>query len=308
MIDLFNKFFSKREEKTLKLKPKIAILDPTFLNKPKMYQHLKKVLGKEGIILTINKWRKDITGENDVIILATSMYKHFREEEKVLGQRNTNRKERLEMIGAMNNTIIPKWAAPKNQTEFLAVAEKWNTKEVVLKYDWSAGRKGVSLLSETNGNFSLPKDFDPEADIIMEHLEEDSYTYKVELMSGVLLNAWVLKTTNIKSEKFNEYTPVPSLFELSEETAIALKEISLKLMEYGVGYASYDMMKKNGVLKLIEVNTNSVGTNISWQNFHEQYARNYPLAILSTLKNIDKIPSLKAANQRIAEWRKKKNS
>lgn len=303
MYNLISKFFRNRKDEKSNFKHEVAILDPHLFDKLDMYHQVSNVLEKQGIRLNLHKYRQYASNENSVYFLATSMYKHFKDEERVLGQRNLNRKERLELIGEMNTEIIPKWASPSNQEEFLAIAKEWGTDEMILKYDWSAGRKGVYLLSEALDNFSLPEKFNPDADIVMEHLSEDPYTYKVELLSGVVLNAWILKTTSIKDDNFNEYTPTPSLFTLPKETAEALKDISLKLLEYGIGYSSYDMMKKDGKLKLIEINTNSVGTNIAWRNFFDQYAKSYPKAILNTIKHLDIVPSLKIRNQRVAAWR-----
>ncbi len=306
MYNLISKFFRNKKHEKSNFKFELAILDPNYMDKLDMYHQVCKTLEKEGIRVNLHKGRRYADNRNSIFLLATSMHENFKEEERVLGQRILNRKERLELIGEMNSEIIPKWVSPTTQEEFLAVAKKWNTKEVILKYDWSAGRRGVYCLSEALENFVLPEKFDPNADIIMEHLEEDPYTYKVELLSGVVLNAWVLKTTNIKDENFNEYTPQPSLFKLPKETADALKEISLKLLEYGIGYSSYDMMKQDGKLKLIEINTNSVGTNIAWSNFFDQYAANYPNAILNTIKHIDIVPSLKVRSQRVKAWRNRK--
>ena len=120
----------------------------------------------------------------------------------------------------------------------------------------------------------------------MEFVNEDPYTYKVDILAGEILNSWILKTKSVLHKDFLSYSPPPEQFELPDRLAEELKSISLHLLTCGVGYTSIDLMQDKDELKIIELNTSGVGRNITWANFFDTYLESYPRAIQSTLQNL----------------------
>lgn len=270
----------------------ILIIDPLFSKNLKMYNQLIKKLDESGIKLSVSIDSKALIEVNKVILLSDPINdKNFSEKHKVLGQRTLNRKERLEIAEKIDEELVVNWCAPQNNLELKEKVKRWRNEHIILKYDWSYGKRGVKAVQINNTSLLLPKNFDSRKDVIMEFLTEDPYTYKVDLLSGVILNSWILKTKSILDKEFLSFSPPPEIFELPVSLKRKLKKLSLTLLNYGAGYISVDLMKDKGNFKIIEINTCSVGRNISWSNFFNIYLKNYAIAIKETLLRLDNIPN-----------------
>jgi len=131
-----------------------------------------------------------------------------------------------------------------------------------------------------------------EKDIFMEYINYDPWTYKVDVLGGTILNSWVLKTKNLFDDNFMGPSPAPTKFNLSDELKSKIEKLGVHLLQFGVGYSSFDfMLKDKNNFKLIELNTCSVGRNITWQNFPKTYNKNYTKGIERLVSNIDTIPN-----------------
>lgn len=274
------------------INPTICIIDRDLPLNEDFYERLMVKAADEGIAVSYCKELEEVPNESGVLLLASAQGMQGVENDKiVLGLRTINRKERLEIAAqVVPESLMARWAAPENQSELTEVLQNWGRSDYVFKYDWSAGRRGVMLLNHEAD--TLPEDYDPEKDIVMDFLDDDPYTYKADLCCGVLLNAWFLRTESITADNFNAYTKKPTQYTLPEEDRIHLERLSSELMRYGSGYISIDMMKYQGELKIIEINTNSVGRNISWGRFGDTYLETYPEGLKQLLANLSSLPRL----------------
>ena len=271
--------------------PSICIIDKDLqLNEP-FYERLVARTAKEGTKISCYTGLDKAPKETVLLLAAPFNMQGVDNSQIVLGLRTINRKERLEIARQIvPKSLIARWSAPENELELAEVLRNWGRDEYVFKYDWSAGRRGVKLLHF--GTDRLPEDFDANKDIIMEYLDEDPYTYKADLCCGVLLNTWLLRTVPITADNFNAYTRNPAQYELPDDARLQLEKLSVELMRYGSAYISVDMMKYRGEFKIIEINTNSVGRNISWQHFGDTYLETYPKGLKQLLVNLAIVPTL----------------
>jgi hypothetical protein len=272
--------------------PTLCIIDNNFALNEAFYKRLAARMAHEGITINYCKELGDAAIGADAWLLAAPVDMEGVERRQiVLGLRTINRKERMEVAKQiLPENLIARWASPDNELKLTEVLRRWGRAEYVFKYDCSAGRRGVKLLY--HGLNPLPADYASGRDIVMEYLDDDTYTYKAELCCGVLLNAWFLRTVSITADNFNAHTGHPAQYTLPGEVRAQLEKLSTKLMQYGCGYISIDMMKYEGEFKVIEINTNAVATNISWQHFGETYLATYPDGIKRLLANLAILPTL----------------
>ena len=270
---------------------KICILDKALPLNEEFYDKLVSNLKAQNITITYCRRPNEDSKNADIIILAAPMStKIFSFNQIVLGLRWINRKERLLIADKiMSPEFMARWASPESEEELTEALAAWDTDEYIFKYDSSAGRRGVSLINQKTGQ--IPENYSSEKDIIMEYLNDDPYTYKADMFCGVLLNSWFLRTTDINHEEFNNYTSNPTNFDLPADVKMQLEELSRELMKYGSGYISIDLMKFNGHYKIIEINTNTVGRNISWKHFSDNYLVTYPAGIKELLETYAVAPT-----------------
>jgi glutathione synthase/RimK-type ligase-like ATP-grasp enzyme len=270
---------------------RICILDKALPLNEEFYDKLVSNLKAQDITITYCRRPNEDSENADIIILAAPMNtKIFAPHQIVLGLRWNNRKERLLIADKiMSPKFMARWASPESNEELKETLAEWNTDEYVFKYDSSAGRRGVALINQKTEQ--IPEDYSSEKDIIMEYLSDDPYTYKADMFCGVLLNSWFLRTTDINHEEFNNYTKNPTKYDLPADVKMELEELSRELMKYGGGYVSIDLMKFNGHYKIIEINTNTVGRNISWKHFSEDYLVTYPAGIKELLETSASAPN-----------------
>lgn len=280
--------------------PAICIVDKDLPLNESFYERLVTKMANEGIEISYVNDLEKAPKLSAPLLLASAMgIKGMDNDEIVLGLRTINRKERLQIAEEIvPSSLIARWAAPENESALAKVLEDWGKEAYVFKYDWSAGRRGVKLLKY--GTDVLPEDYDPGKDIVMEYLDEDPYTYKADLCCGVLLNSWFLRTVDITADNFNAYTKKPAQYDLPLEVIEQLEKLSTELIRYGSGYISIDMMKYKGTYQIIEINTNSVGRNISWKHFGDTYLETYPKSLKRLLDSKESLP-------RLAELRRLRN-
>jgi hypothetical protein len=267
----------------------VCIIDTELPINEGFYERLVARMVMDGIV--INYCKKFSAAPKDaVLLLAESCELPGIEPDRiVLGIHTINRKERMEVAEqVIPKNLIARWASPANEMELAETLLNWGVNTYVLKYDWSYGRRGVKLLYGTE---QLCKDYDPDKDIVMEYLDDDPYTYKAELCCGVLLNTWLLQTVPIPAANFNEFTGVPIQYILPEDIKQQLERLSVELMRYGSGYISIDMMMYKGEYKIIEINTTSIGRNISWRHFGNAYLDTYPEGLKRLLANLSGLPT-----------------
>jgi len=268
----------------------VCIIDQ-FLPDHLMYTHLESELIKSDIQLTICDTANIDTSLYDLILLTDPIKTHnFKTQDKVLGMRTLNRKERLDIAHGVGASCIAKWAAPKNKDEYFDLIKSWEANYLVLKYDGYSQKKSVYLVSTEDQRLVFPDNFDPTKDIVMECLLGDSFTYKVDVMAGNILNAYVREGLSIFDPGFPKLFSTARQFSLPEYVAIQLRAISQELLNYGVGYASIDLMKHYGKFKIIEININGIRRDLSWSSCYRQYAVSYPNAILHTVNLLPSIP------------------
>jgi hypothetical protein len=270
----------------------VSIIDKDLPMNEDFYKRLEARMIKEGVKVSYFNELCEASKESSAVLLAVPLsMEGIDNAQIVLGLRTINRRERLQVAEqVVSESLIARWASPETELELAEVLSQWGSNSYVFKYDWSAGRRGVKLLQ--HGSNGLPEDYASDKDIVMEYLDDDPYTYKADLCCGVLLNAWFLRTVSITEDNFNAYTRDPAQYELPEEVQCQLERLSTELMKYGAGYISIDMMKYKGKFKIIEINTNSVGRNISWQHFGDTYLNTYPEGIKQLLNNLSTLPTL----------------
>lgn len=274
-------------------KPIICIVDKALPKNEGFYDQLIVETEKHGLSVTYCKELEEDPKYDAYVLAAPTAIPQLGPDETVLGLRTLNRKDRLIIAEqVVSADLMARWAAPGSEEELSSVLASWGKNEYIFKYDWSAGRRGVRLFSPDKDQ--LPEDYDPDRDVVMEHLNEDSYTYKADLCCGVLMNAWFLRTAGIASGEFYAHTKKPSQYELPEAVKLQLEKLSVELMRYGSAYISVDMMHYNGEYKIIEINTNSVGRNIAWKRFGDAYLENYPKGLMRLVDALPDLPRLGA--------------
>ncbi|HEU4717112.1 MAG TPA: hypothetical protein VFU15_04735 [Bacteroidia bacterium] len=272
--------------------PTVCIVDKDLPLNKDFYESLMARTSAEGIRVSYDNGLGEASEKAAAVLLATPVEVNDIDDSRiVLGLRTINRRERMEIAAqVVPEKLIARWASPGDGQELTEVLRGWGRSEYVFKYDWSAGRKGVKLLRD--GPDQLPEDYSPHRDIVMEYLDDDPYTYKADLCCGVLLNAWFLRTVSIAADNFNAYTVNPAQYVLPEDVRQQLEKLSAELMRYGSGYISIDMMKYKGEFRIIEINTNSVGRNISWEHFGDTYLDTYPQGLKRLLAGLSVLPTL----------------
>lgn len=223
-------------------------------------------------------------------------------EARILGQRILDRKHSLLAAQDANSTVA-RWASPENAVELHRLCKEWGTQRVVIKYGWSTQRNGVFLLRPgSDFQEDLPIDYDPRSDICMEFLGADPTTYKADLFCGSVLACWALKTRSMEYPDWHSVTQPIALFVPPKKTVDQLKRLSTHLIRYGTGYMSVDLMRFEGELKIIEVNTCRVATQITWSRFPDLYATSYARALRNILPSCHLIPAFGDLNQHVERY------
>jgi phenylacetate-CoA ligase len=217
---------------------------------------------------------------------------------KILGQKTLTRLDVLQFAKEMAAPVA-RFGSPANQDELSSLSYDWG-EFAVLKYDWSARRTGVFLWPLGSAQKPFPSDFKPGFDHFMEFADTDPTTYKIEAFAGVILGAWALPTRSMRESDWQVLTGVRQNFSPPSELREPIEKVSRALLRFGVGHASFDLMRADAGFRIIEINSHGVGTS-AWSRWPDQYASTLSDAIVRALKHLDEIPrfgDLRARAQR----------
>ncbi|MGE0846164.1 MAG: hypothetical protein AB7L41_07830 [Flavobacteriaceae bacterium] len=252
---------------------------------------MRERLAEEGVDLVVdNRWSADYAAAE--LIVGADPLPDAPEllDCRILGQRTLNRRTRLDVAATCGAPVAP-FGGPTGDAGLDALAAEWGGGLAVLKYDWSARRNGVFLWPLDAGKRRpFPADFDPSRDVFMAFQEGDPGTYKIDTFAGVILNAYILPTSDMREPAWHairERKHFP--FEPPPDLAADIRRVSRELLRHGAGYASFDTMLSGGVFRIIEMNTCGVGT-APWDDWPETYAENYAAGILAALADLDAVP------------------
>lgn len=258
-----------------------------------VFVQMERTLAAAGVNFKVDNCWSDEYAKADLIIGADPLYdSEVILDTRVLGQRTLNRYTRLQ-VAAAARAPVARFCSPTDDEELSRSTRDWGDL-AVLKYDWSLRRNGVFLWPLAGDRRPFPPDFTPGADLFMEFLPGDPLTYKIDAFAGTVLGSWILPTRHMKEPDWQVIHDVNVYwFDPPAETIEAISAVSKRLLDYGAGYVSFDLMRTESGFRIIEMNTCGVGTSI-WKYFPEPYARNYARAILNTLPRLEEIPRYRA--------------
>ena len=271
---------------------KVVIIEPSNRNPGRLHSVMAEAdrqLKAHNIALTIdNSWSGTYATADLIIADEPIPDVEALSDVRLLGQRTLNRLQRLQ-IAVEEDAPVAKFGSPADDDELTPMSQGW-AKFAVLKYDWSTRRNGVFLWPLGADRKPFPSDFRAGCDVFMEFLDGDPLTYKIDAFGGVVLASWLLPTRNMRQAdwqvlddpKFYEFAPPPELVK-------SIARVSKRLLAYGVGYASFDLMQAPQGYQIVEMNTCSVST-AAWDIWPDRYASTYGNAILNTLRHLDAIP------------------
>jgi phenylacetate-CoA ligase len=255
----------------------------------RVFVEVEKLLADAGVELVVSNSWLDSHAEADLLIaIEPILDRAALANARLLGQRTLNRFQRMESA-ARANVAVAAFGSPRNDDELSALARPWDD-GAVLKYDWSSRRNGVFLWPLRDDRQAFPADFTPGQDLFMEFLPGDPLTYKIDAFGGTILGSWILPTRSMEladwqlmdGAKLREFdVPAPLQHSISA--------FSEKLLEKGVGYASFDLMRAADGFRLIEANTCASST-AAWNLDPARYASGLAAAIVATLKHIEAVP------------------
>src|SRR5258708_27377113 len=154
-------------------------------------------------------------------------------------------------IAAEHGVPVAAFGSPADDAELTALARAWG-ETAVLKYDWSSRRNGVFPWPLGSAREPFPVDFGVGRDLFMEFLGEDPWTYKIDAFGGVVLGGWILQTRSMRS---SNWQVIENQDLLDFDPPIPLQEkicaVSDRLLAFGVGYASFDLMLAADGFRLI---------------------------------------------------------
>lgn len=175
------------------------------------------------------------------------------------------------------------WATAANRREVWRLFGRWGVDRLILKPSFSFGGKGVCVF----GRRSVPRmRWNPEVDVLCREVDPaDGNVYKVELMAGEVLIAWMSESPPI-GELFADRRGqgIPGAYgerrrwDPPDAVTRPLRELSARLTEQGYGHMSVDLMRRpDGAFVAIELNNFSVA--IWWTKQFEDFRRRHTDAI-----------------------------
>jgi hypothetical protein len=175
------------------------------------------------------------------------------------------------------------WATAANRAEVWRLFRRWDVDRLILKPSFTFGGKGVCVF----GRRSVPRmRWHPELDVLCREVDPaDGDVYKVELMAGEVLVAWVSESPPI-SELFTDRRGHGiagaygdrAIWEAPESVTRPLRELSARMSEQGFAHMSVDLMRApDGELVAIELNSFSVA--IWWTKQFDDFRARHAEAI-----------------------------
>lgn len=289
---------------------RIVLIDCNYRsdNPHPVFAAMQRKLRAAAVELTVdNAWSDDYANFDLIIGADPIADRPALSNARVLGQRTLNRYQRME-IAAAAGAPVASFGSPANDDELSKLSRHWGD-ICVLKYDWSARRNGVFLWPlEARTRKAFPPDFQVGCDLFMEFLGDDPLTYKMDIFCGQVLGSWIFPTRNMRLanwqvvEDRNNYE-----FHPPEDLVDKICNVSNGLIDHGVGYASFDLMRTQAGFSIIEINSCSVGTAV-WNSWPQRYAESYADAILGIGKRLDVVPKFSQLRQQAAKAGNDKSS
>lgn len=242
----------------------IAVVDQSAHELADVYDRIQAACNRSAIDLVI--WTEPTTASVDAVVAMDPVpLAAIAQGVIVLGRRTMNRAERL-MVAEESGVRTARWQCAVDVGNNHA-----DRSLCVLKYDWSFGRCGVSLVDFTDNWQSTVGN----GDVLMERLAEDPRTFKLDLLCGSIVGSWGLNTRPIEDVAFRDPTGEPFLWHCPDIVKEAAERLSRILIDRGVGYMSVDYMRTRGGYLAIELNTCSAGRMIPWSRWGSRYVKGF---------------------------------
>ena len=188
---------------------------------------------------------------------------------------------RAEQLLALDQAGFPtmQWQTVNSKAAALALFDTWGVDKLVVKRSFTAGGAGFHVVTPGQVRYG---DWDLARDIICREVNpNDGNTYKVELFNGRILISYVLKKRPLSERLlagaldadgfrrlavYREPMERPDmrhreLFEFPDADKVALRQLSRRMTDIGLGYVCVDLMRKpDGSFVAIELNLSGVTT------------------------------------------------
>ena len=207
---------------------------------------------------------------------------------------------RAEQMIALTQAGYPtmEWMQANSKAAALNLFNTWGVDKLIVKRSFTAGGAGFHVV--TPGQVRVG-DWDLAQDLICKEVNpNDGNTYKAELFNGQILISFVLKKQPLSARLlagaldadgfrmlavYRDELERPDerhreLFELPEADQEALRQLSRKLTDMGLGYVCVDLMRQpDGAFVAIELNLSGVTT--WWTERVEHLRKRFADAVLA---------------------------
>lgn len=184
------------------------------------------------------------------------------------------------------------WSTAGSRAEVWRLFRRWDVDRLLLKPSFTFGGNGVCVF----GRRSVPRmRWNPEVDVLCREVDpDDGDVYKVELMAGEVLIAWMSKAPPIR-ERFADRRGqgIPGAYgdrerwDAPDDVIEPLRRLSQRLAQQGYGHMSVDLMRApDGRFVAIELNNHSVAVwwTKQFDDFRERHADAIERAALATVR------------------------
>lgn len=197
---------------------------------------------------------------------------------KVFGGRRWTRAEQLLGLDQAGFPTM-QWQSVNSKAAALALFDTWNVDKLIVKRSFTAAGNGFHVVTPGQARYG---DWDLSRDIICREVNpNDGNTYKAELFNGRILISFVLKKRSLSErllagaldadgfrrlEVYRDPLERPDvrhreLFEFPDADKVALRQLSRRMTDIGLGYVCVDLMRKpDGSFVAIELNLSGVTT------------------------------------------------
>ena len=197
---------------------------------------------------------------------------------KVFGARKWTRAHQLNALSQAGFPTM-EWQQVNSKPEALALFDTRNVDKLIVKRSFTAGGGGFHVLTPGQVRYG---DWDLTQDVVCREVNpDDGNTYKAELFNGRILISFVLKKRPLRArllagaldaDGFRRLAVYRNdmerpdarhreLFEFPDADKVALRQLSRKLTDLGLGYVCVDLMRQpDGSFVAIELNLAGVTT------------------------------------------------
>jgi len=222
---------------------------------------------------------------------------------KVFGGRRWSRAEQLLALTQVEFPTM-EWTQVNSRAAALGLFDTWNVDKLIVKRSFTAGGTGFHVITPGQVRYG---DWDFNNDIVCREVNPaDGYTYKAELFNGRILISYVLKkrplTERLASGEldtdgfrrlavYRDTLEEPDvrhreLFEFPDADKVALRQLSRRMTDIGLGYVCVDLMQKpDGSFVAVELNLASVTT---WWTHRAAFVRTrFADAVLALVQSLE---------------------